>query len=134
VKFKKLAGGGYFKIINRVVPEALRTLGYGEARSRPSSAYAVGHGTLEAPPASTHETLAAKGFTESAEICTLETGLGQMPSTSASSSTSGRWANVLHRGAGLQPRRVEDVTTSTCWRPRLHPPRSTPPTPTAAAP
>ncbi len=28
VKFKKLAGGGYFKIINRIVPEALRTLGY----------------------------------------------------------------------------------------------------------
>lgn len=33
VKFKKLAGGGYFKIINRAVPEALRTLGYSEARS-----------------------------------------------------------------------------------------------------
>jgi ribonucleoside-diphosphate reductase alpha chain len=33
VKFKKLAGGGYFKIINRAVPEALRTLGYREARS-----------------------------------------------------------------------------------------------------
>ena len=31
VKFKKLAGGGYFKIINQAVPEALRTLGYGEA-------------------------------------------------------------------------------------------------------
>ena len=31
VKFKKLAGGGYFKIINRAVPEALRTLGYAEA-------------------------------------------------------------------------------------------------------
>ena len=34
VKFKKLAGGGYFKIINRAVPEALRALGYGEARDR----------------------------------------------------------------------------------------------------
>ncbi len=33
VKFKKLAGGGYFKIINRAVPEALRSLGYREARS-----------------------------------------------------------------------------------------------------
>src|SRR5262249_41952727 len=30
VKFKKLAGGGYFKIINQAVPEALQTLGYGE--------------------------------------------------------------------------------------------------------
>ncbi len=39
VKFKKLAGGGYFKIINRAVPEALRTLGYqrepSSRRSRP---------------------------------------------------------------------------------------------------
>ena len=31
VKFKKLAGGGYFKIINRAVPEALRVLGYDDA-------------------------------------------------------------------------------------------------------
>ena len=37
VKFKKLAGGGYFKIINRVVPEALRKLGYDETRSKTSS-------------------------------------------------------------------------------------------------
>ncbi len=37
VKFKKLAGGGYFKIINRSVPAALETLGYGSARSRKSS-------------------------------------------------------------------------------------------------
>ncbi len=34
VKFKKLAGGGYFKIINRMVPEALRVLGYGAERDR----------------------------------------------------------------------------------------------------
>ena len=34
VKFKKLAGGGYFKIINRVVPEALERLGYGKTRSK----------------------------------------------------------------------------------------------------
>ncbi len=34
VKFKKLAGGGYFKIINRAVPEALRVLGYQRKRDR----------------------------------------------------------------------------------------------------
>ena len=39
VKFKKLAGGGYFKIINRAVPEALRALGYGEADIAEISAY-----------------------------------------------------------------------------------------------
>ena len=44
VKFKKLAGGGYFKIINRAVPEALRVLGYGESEIAEIIAYAVGHG------------------------------------------------------------------------------------------
>jgi ribonucleoside-diphosphate reductase alpha chain len=34
VKYKKLAGGGYFKIINRTVPAALKTLGYSGSRSR----------------------------------------------------------------------------------------------------
>ena len=47
VKFKKLAGGGYFKIINQAVPGALRHLGYGEAEIAEIVAHAVGHGTLE---------------------------------------------------------------------------------------
>ncbi|HEX2652033.1 MAG TPA: vitamin B12-dependent ribonucleotide reductase [Xanthobacteraceae bacterium] len=63
VKFKKLAGGGYFKIINRAVPEALRVLGYSEADIGEIEAYAVGHGTLTNAPAINHTTLAAKGFT-----------------------------------------------------------------------
>ena len=64
VKFKKLAGGGYFKIINQAVPEALRTLGYGEAEIAEIEAYAVGHGTLAQAPAINHATLKAKGFTD----------------------------------------------------------------------
>jgi len=63
VKFKKLAGGGYFKIINRAVPEALRTLGYAEAEIAEIEAYAVGHGSLANAPAINHSTLKAKGFT-----------------------------------------------------------------------
>ena len=47
VKFKTLAGGGYFKIINRCVPEALASLGYTDAEVDAIVAYAVGHGTLE---------------------------------------------------------------------------------------
>jgi ribonucleoside-diphosphate reductase alpha chain len=47
VKFKTLAGGGYFKIINRCVPEALANLGYGQSEVDAIVAYAVGHGTLE---------------------------------------------------------------------------------------
>src|SRR5262249_16476969 len=64
VKFKKLAGGGYFKIINRAVPEALRVLGYSEADIAEIEAYAVGHGTLSTAPAINHTTLKQKGFTD----------------------------------------------------------------------
>ena len=63
VKFKKLAGGGYFKIINRMVPEALRKLGYAEEAIARMVKYAVGHGTLAGAPGVNHETLTAKGFT-----------------------------------------------------------------------
>ncbi len=50
VKFKKLAGGGYFKIINSAVPEALRTLGYSRSQIAEIEAYAVGHGNLNQAP------------------------------------------------------------------------------------
>jgi ribonucleoside-diphosphate reductase alpha chain len=63
VKFKKLAGGGYFKIINAAVPEALRTLGYSEAQIAEIDAYAVGHGNLNQAPGVNPSTLRAKGFT-----------------------------------------------------------------------
>ncbi|MEM6500057.1 MAG: vitamin B12-dependent ribonucleotide reductase, partial [Pseudomonadota bacterium] len=63
VKFKKLAGGGYFKIINRAVPEALRNLGYSEAQLAEIEAYAVGHASLRQAPAINHSTLTQKGFT-----------------------------------------------------------------------
>ncbi len=74
VKFKKLAGGGYFRIINRAVPEALKTLGYAPAEIEAITRYAVGHATLENAPALNHKQLKAKGFTSGA-IETLETAL-----------------------------------------------------------
>jgi len=64
VKFKKLAGGGYFKIINRAVPEALRTLGYSESDLAEIEAYAVGHASLGQAPAINHTSLKRKGFTD----------------------------------------------------------------------
>ena len=64
VKFKKLAGGGYFKIINRMAPDALRTLGYGDADIAAIERYALGHGTLKDAPAIHHDALAEKGFDE----------------------------------------------------------------------
>ena len=66
VKFKKLAGGGYFKIINRLVPVALRTLGYNANQSEEMIRYAVGHGTLDGAPTINHKSLRAKGFTNEA--------------------------------------------------------------------
>ena len=66
VKFKKLAGGGYFKIINRAVPEALRALGYGEAKIGEIVAYAVGHASLGQAPGVNAGSLRAKGFTDAA--------------------------------------------------------------------
>ena len=62
VKFKKLAGGGYFKIINQTVTLALQTLGYGAEAITRIVDYAVGHGSLRSAPAINHETLAARGF------------------------------------------------------------------------
>ena len=66
VKFKKLAGGGYFKIINRAVPDALRALGYGEADIGEITAFAVGHASLGQSPGVNIATLRTKGFTEAA--------------------------------------------------------------------
>ncbi|MGC2051569.1 MAG: vitamin B12-dependent ribonucleotide reductase, partial [Methylovirgula sp.] len=64
VKFKKLAGGGYFKIINRAVPEGLRALGYRESEIAEIEAYAVGHASLRQAPAINPSSLRAKGFTD----------------------------------------------------------------------
>jgi ribonucleoside-diphosphate reductase alpha chain len=66
VKFKKLAGGGYFRIINRGVPEALRTLGYDDAAIEAITRHAVGRGTLKDAPFLNHRQLKAKGFTDGA--------------------------------------------------------------------
>ncbi len=74
IKFKKLAGGGYFKIINRTVPEALRTLGYDDSEIEAIVRYAVGRGTLKDAPAINHVALKKQGFTESA-LQALEAGL-----------------------------------------------------------
>jgi ribonucleoside-diphosphate reductase alpha chain len=74
VKFKKLAGGGYFKIINQAVPAALRSLGYRESEIAEIEAYAVGHASLAQSPGINHSTLKAKGFTPDA-IAKVEAGL-----------------------------------------------------------
>jgi ribonucleoside-diphosphate reductase alpha chain len=62
VKFKKLSGGGYFKIINQSVPVALRNLGYSEAQTEAIINYAVGHASFAGAPHINHQSLSEKGF------------------------------------------------------------------------
>ncbi|MBN2741570.1 MAG: vitamin B12-dependent ribonucleotide reductase [Rhodobacteraceae bacterium] len=62
VKFKKLAGGGYFKIINRSVPAALEKLGYGSAQIEEMIAHAVGHASLGNCPDINTTALIGHGF------------------------------------------------------------------------
>jgi ribonucleoside-diphosphate reductase alpha chain len=74
VKFKKLAGGGYFKIVNQSVPRALKALGYDAAAVEAIINYAVGTCTLAGAPHINHETLKAKGFLPG-EIASVERAL-----------------------------------------------------------
>ena len=64
VKFKKLAGGGYFRIINRTVPEALERLGYNADQIQDIARYTLGHSNLEDAPTIDYEALVERGFTE----------------------------------------------------------------------
>ena len=62
VKFKKLAGGGYYKIINQTVPLALQNLGYSSDQIDDVIAYAVGTGSLSNAPGINNDSLRARGF------------------------------------------------------------------------
>ena len=75
VKFKKLSGGGYFKIINQSVPAALKNLKYTDKQIDTIIKYAVGSGTFSGAPAINHQTLSEKGFI-SEEIRKLDAAVG----------------------------------------------------------
>ncbi|MXV14227.1 vitamin B12-dependent ribonucleotide reductase [Hufsiella ginkgonis] len=64
VKFKKLSGGGYFKIINQGVPSALRNQGYKEHEIEAIVNYAKGAATLKGAPHINFDSLASKGFSQ----------------------------------------------------------------------
>lgn len=108
VKFKKLAGGGYFKIINRAVPEALRTLGYSEAEIAEIEAYAVGHGSISQSPAINSASLKAKGFDEAA----LEKLAGALGSAFDIKFVFNRWTlgdELLTSKLGVSAEQLEDM-------------------------
>ncbi len=134
VKFKKLAGGGYWKIINRAVPEALRTLGYSEADIAEIEAYAVGHGGLAQAPAINHTTLKAKGFTDEA-IAKVEKAL---PTAFDIKFVFNKWTlgeDFCRDKLGISAEDLALPTFDLLW-PRSASPsaRSRPPTSTPAAP
>ena len=134
VKFKKLAGGGYFKIMNRLVPRALRALGYGAdeiaddrtLRARPRHAEgAPGDQPRDpgAPRASTKprspriEAGARRGLRHQIRVQQMDPG-----------------RRVPDREARHRRRPRSPIPASTCWpRSASRAPRSTPPTPGAAA-
>jgi ribonucleoside-diphosphate reductase alpha chain len=74
VKFKKLSGGGYFKIINQSVPVALKNLGYSPKEVDAIIKYAVGSGTFAGAPHINHQSLSEKGFLAE-EISKLDTAV-----------------------------------------------------------
>ena len=63
VKFKKLAGGGYFRIANESMPGALARLGYSPDQAQAIIAYCAGTGSLDGAPHINRDSLAARGFT-----------------------------------------------------------------------
>ncbi|GIW81848.1 MAG: vitamin B12-dependent ribonucleotide reductase [Gemmatales bacterium] len=87
VKFKKLAGGGYFKIINASVPPALARLGYSQQQIDDIVRYCRGTGTLQGCPHVNFDTLKAKGFTDDV-LARVES---QLPSTFDLSFVFNRW-------------------------------------------
>ncbi|MFZ5889779.1 MAG: vitamin B12-dependent ribonucleotide reductase [Myxococcota bacterium] len=74
VKFKKLAGGGYFKIVNQSVPEALRRLGYSPVQIQEIVAYVSGTNTLLGAPHVNRATLKARGLTDE-ELSRIENAI-----------------------------------------------------------
>ncbi len=74
VKFKKLAGGGYFKIVNQSVPEALRRLGYSDLEVHEIVAFVSGTNTLLAAPHINRASLKQRGLTD-ADLTKIEKAL-----------------------------------------------------------
>ncbi len=74
VKFKKLVGGGYFKIVNQSLEPALTAMGYGARQIKDIENYVKGYATLDGCPHINSESLKAKGFTDK-ELLAIETQL-----------------------------------------------------------
>jgi ribonucleoside-diphosphate reductase alpha chain len=133
VKFKKLAGGGYFKIINQSVPGALEALGYRSSEIEEIVAHAVGHGTLSNAPAINHTSLRAKGFGP-AQIEKIEAAL---PSAFDIRFVFNQWTlgeEFCTGTLGIPKEKLNDPTFDLLRHLGFTKPTSRPPTTTSAAP
>ncbi len=74
VKYKKLAGGGYFKIVNQSVPSALKKLGYSASEIQEMVAFVTGTNTLLAAPNVNRKTLKDRGLLD-ADLVKAEAAL-----------------------------------------------------------
>ncbi len=74
VKYKKLSGGGYFKIVNQAVPAALKNLGYIQSDIDAIEKYIIGHGTLLGCESLSHYALQTHGFSKE-DIANIESQL-----------------------------------------------------------
>ena len=101
VKFKKLAGGGYFKIVNQSVPDALRNLGYTPAQTADILSYVSGTNTFTGAPYLNRQMLIEKGLTES-EITKAEKAL---PGVFDAGMALGAWVigTTAYERLGIKP-------------------------------
>ena len=113
VKFKKLAGGGYFKIINRGVPQALSNLGYRPAEIEEIVAHAIGHGTLGSAPEINATALIGHGFGP-AEIAQDRDGAAHRLRHPLRLQPMDAGRGILHAACWASQRRSCAIRPSTC--------------------
>jgi ribonucleoside-diphosphate reductase alpha chain len=102
VKFKKLAGGGSFKIINASIPPALRRLGYTPEEVEQITAYCVGHKSLKGAPGVSWDALKAKGFGRK-ELERVERALENAFGLGGTFTPTVVGSEFLEKGLGLEP-------------------------------
>ncbi|MEK9673126.1 MAG: vitamin B12-dependent ribonucleotide reductase [Rhodospirillaceae bacterium] len=109
VKFKKLAGGGYFKIINRMVPKALKGLGYTADEIEAIINYAVGRGTFAGASGINHESLKDRGFTDDL-LAKLEENLSEAFDIKFVFNKWNLGEDFCRQGLGIPTEKLDDMT------------------------
>jgi ribonucleotide reductase alpha subunit len=134
VKFKKLAGGGYFKIVNQSVDAALHKLGYSQEQIDAIETYAKGTGTLEEAPHVNRATLKVRGFDDEA-MARVEAALPsafELPfvfnkfvlgedfckeKLGLTDEQLNDWSfSILRDGLGFSPQQIEEASAQICGR------------------